>query len=511
MPNNIMNIVPLTKSAEAIIKLNIVNVLKMQFLAKFLSSVIVFLYCSLPLLSQSISPFSFGLNECKSPVERYRVLLRTHQEALDKNIQVDYTGISELHIEIPVDAIPIPLGQNTDFNGLNLYVTNTHKNLFLFTLEQRVQPIDITKDEFVSGRYLHRPEFSRGYSLLVIEDQSLWVNNRKGYDYGATRKDLILIDHGVAVNTPVASYETKVSNPKFYFCKTTGEEKVFKNLHFFRSKDSSFKTFLLKISNGNSVTIRNVDIYTPISNMFGDGAITIHNSANLLLDNVNIKGTYSQKRLYGYGVSFNNVWNSKVFRMEAAANWGIFGNYNVNKVYLKDCAVNRFDIHCYGRDVHFDNCQFSEMYNQYSSVYGTIYHKKCTFDQSIPCLIETSFNAYTPFDLVFEQCTFKLSSEKNSVVSIMGLSDEKNSRPELAKKCFPNVVMNRCNIEFSGRVKDWHIFKTNKKLSKPIGYCSDIRVHRLNIRGEKPRFSTFNLDVPIENKLNCRFTKWKSK
>ena len=228
-----------------------------------------------------------------------------------------------------------------------------------------------------------------------------------------------------------------------------------------------------------------------------------------MLDNVRINGTYSQNRKYGYGVFLNNVWNTKILRMNASANWGIFGNNNVNTVYLKDCAVNRFDIHCYGRDVFFDNCQISGMYNQYSSVYGTIYHKNCTFNQAIPCLIESSYNAYTPFELVFEKCTFKFSSEKNTVVSIMGLSDEINSRPELTKKCFPNVVMNRCNLDFFGNVKDWFIFKTNHKLSTPIGYCSDIRIHRLNIREEKPRLTIFNLNILTEKKVNRPFTKWK--
>lgn len=478
-------------------------------LKKYIAFVILFIYPLVPLFSQSISPFSLGLADCRTPVERYRVLLRAHQEAVSSKIQVDYTGISELHIEIPKDAVPIPLSQNTDFKGLKLYVTNKSKDLYLFSLEQKISPIDISKDEFISGRYLHRPELMHGCNLLVMEDQTLWVKNRKGYSYGATRKDLILINHGVAMNTPVATYETKVSNPKFYFCKTTKEEKLIENLHFYRSADSSFKTFLVKVSNENHVTIRNINIHTPTSELYADVAITVHNSANTLLDNVRIVGTYSQKRKYGYGVFFNNVWNTKILRMNASANWGIFGNNNVNTVYLKDCVINRFDIHCYGRDVFFDNCQISGMYNQYSSVYGTIYHKNCTFNQAIPCLIESSYNAYTPFELVFEKCTFKFSAEKNTIVSMMGLSDEQNSRPELTKKCLPNVVMNRCHLDFSGDVKDWFIFKTNHKLSTPIGYCSDIRIHRLTIRGEKPRFSIFNLNILTEKKVNCRFTKWK--
>ena len=477
----------------------------------YIAFVLSYIYPFAPLFSQSVSPFSYGLRNAKSPVETYRVLLKTHQEALKNHCQVDYSGIGELHIEIPKDGVSIPLGGSVDFKGIKLYVSNKAKDIYLFSLQQTLMPLNLSKDEFVSGRYLNHSKFSDGLSMLVIQDKNLWVNNRVGYSYGATRKDLVLVKQGMALNIPVAPYDTERSQPIFYYCKTSEDEKVIENLDFIRTADCCFKTYCARIENQNHVTLRNIKIKTPDSDLYGDAAITVNNSANTKLENINIEGTYSQLKTYGYGVMFNNVWNTQIIGMKACAKWGVFGTNNVNQVQLEDCDINRFDIHCYGRDVYMENCRFIGLYNQYSSVYGTVYHKNCIFDQAIPCLIEGSYNAYTPFDLIFDRCTFKMSAQKNTIVSMHGLSDEKNSRPELTKKCIPNVYLKRCKLLALESLKNWRIFELrwNCKLTERVGYCSDIDIRRLHVYGNDVEFSLFNVNVSTENKLDCQFKRWK--
>ena len=77
------------------------------------------------------SPYSFGLAEATSDIDRYDVLYRTHTAALKDSVGVDYTGIDSLKIEVPTNARPIPLTPYTDFSGLVLTVRNTYKTLFL--------------------------------------------------------------------------------------------------------------------------------------------------------------------------------------------------------------------------------------------------------------------------------------------------------------------------------------------------------------------------------------------
>ena len=74
--------------------------------------------------------------QAKTGIERYRILLTTHKLALEKGLTVDYTGIKELDIEIPIDGCSIPLGYNTDFKGLILNVNEIkRKNIYLFKMK----------------------------------------------------------------------------------------------------------------------------------------------------------------------------------------------------------------------------------------------------------------------------------------------------------------------------------------------------------------------------------------
>ena len=98
----------------------------------------------------------------------------------------------------------------------------------------------------------------------------------------------------------------------------------------------------------------------------------IVNCVALRLKNVTISGTYSFERKVGYGVYLNNVNGLIVENMFARSKWGIFGTHNLQNVRLEKCDINRFDIHTYGRDVKAVDCKFSSLYNQFSSVYGTI-------------------------------------------------------------------------------------------------------------------------------------------
>ena len=142
---------------------------------------------------------------------------------------MDYSGISELHIEIPDNPITIPLCPHTDFKGLKLYVTNNSKSFYLFRIEQILKPINISKQDFIDQTYLTRDEFANGKYLLVINDRTPWVTNRKGYDYGATRKDIILIENHKASNSTIATYDTESSDPVFSYVKVN-DSLLFSNI-----------------------------------------------------------------------------------------------------------------------------------------------------------------------------------------------------------------------------------------------------------------------------------------
>lgn len=462
------------------------------------------LFFPLDFFAQKISPLDYGLMDAKSGIERYQILLKTHSIAIEKGLTIDYTGIDRLDIEIPKDGVSIPLGNYTDFKGITINVTNNSKNIYLFQMTQELIPISISKQDFNTLHYLSRDEFKGGNILLVIKDKTPWVKNRIGYSYGAIRKDILLISNSEAVNTPIMPYDTPQSQPCFSYCNVDEKEKFIGNITVNRVVSSTYKTRCFLVENQNKVTISNVIVNTPQNTLYGDAAISFQNCTNSLLKDIIINGTYSQLKRYGYGVMFDNVWNTTVLRMKGDGQWGIFGNNNVNVARLRECRINRFDIHCYGRDIDFENCVIFRLYNQYSSVYGTISHRNCIFDAAIPCLLGSSYNAYTPFNLLFENCVIRMNTLHNEVIYIMEMPNRINERIELKKKCLPNLNLNNCKIEFKEPVNEWYILKSKsvKGLPVSVGYISQISLNKLDIGSGTGIGRISNIDISTDSLIS---------
>lgn len=459
------------------------------------------------------SPYSFGLAEATSDIDRYDVLYRTHTAALKDSVGVDYTGIDSLKIEVPTNARPIPLTPYTDFSGLVLTVRNTYKTLFLFELVGTASPIDVEKDLLGGNDFTSVETLAEGTKLLLIEDENLWVERRAGRDYGATRKDVLFLRNGRAKNTPVASYLTASSSPKCYVCSVTDTVQYIRNLTFVRDTGSTYKTKLLKIQYQNNVLLENIAIHTPSSTMTADAAIQIHDCANITMKDVTIKGTYSRKDYYGYGIEMNNVWNSQFIRLNAQANWGIFGTNNLNKVSLKDCDINRFDVHCYGKDITLTNCKFSKLYNQFSSIYGTVKFDGCRFKDFVPALFEPSYNAYTGFELVFQNCVFDVTRTHNFLISAGYLDDRMNSRPELNLKCWPNVVIRNMTVNVPDNVEKVYLFNVKSPVSTKysVRHIAQVKIDGLDFHysgsGHAADFILSNLKVTTEKGFSCSINK----
>lgn len=151
----------------------------------------------------NVSPFEFGLAKANNGIERYQVLLKTHKAAIAAGVNVDYTGIDTIEIEIPLKPERIPLTRYNDFKGCVFIVKNRAKNCWLFNIEEKGTPIVVDKKNIDSGNFLTIDSLKRGRFLLLIEDKNPWVLNRKGYSYGHQRRDILLIENGKAKNSVV--------------------------------------------------------------------------------------------------------------------------------------------------------------------------------------------------------------------------------------------------------------------------------------------------------------------
>ena len=454
--------------------------------------------------NKTINPLQFGLKEASTGVERYYVLQKTHKEALKLGIGVSYAGIKEIILDIPFDAKPIPLTFYTDFAGVTLNVKNTQKNLCLFSLSDKMTPVEVEGGEIDNKDFSQNTILKAGRKLLVISDKTPWVENRIGYNYGATRKDVMLLEDGKSENGPVQSYCTQASHPYGHYCEVVASKKVIKNITFLRNCNSTKKTYFIKVENQYNVELSDISITTPEgSGLYADKAIQIVNCVDVSLEEVTINGTYSLSKQYGYGVAMDNIYNLHVKAMYARANWGVFGNNNIHKAILQNCDINRFDIHCYGKDVRFEDCNFVDYYNQFSSIYGEVVFDNCTFTEFTPVLMEGTYNAFTAFDIVFEDCTFYLDKNHTSVFTIYGFNKQENSRPELKQKCLPNITMQDCRINVVDGLKRWFVYNTEKTNGYEgcFSYISKVNIKGLSTNGQNVDMSVFSRNIKTINKV----------
>lgn len=100
----------------------------------------------------------------------------------------------------------------------------------------------------------------------------------------------------------------------------------------------------MNVENQYNLEFKNIDFHTPQDTLVGDAMIGVTNCCDVTFKDVWIDGTYSKTDYYGYGICMGNVSNAKFIRLKGNANWGVFGNNNVNTAYLKDCDINRFDV-----------------------------------------------------------------------------------------------------------------------------------------------------------------------
>lgn len=408
---------------------------------------------------RNLSPLDWGFEKAATPIERFHVLQAVHAEAVKKGVDVNYSGMpNHIEIEIPDQASSIQLTDNNNFKGIIFEVRNKRKELFLFERKGILEPIELSKQEIDDADFRKNRIINKDKCLVVVEDANYWTE-RVGYGYSVKRKDILLVENGIGVNKVIQPYNNEYSLPKCSYRYVNDEKTVVKNLTVKRSKDSTQKTYVLKLANLNDVRIEGIDIETPEGNMYGDMALGIYNCTNVKVKDINIKGTYSQKGKFGYGIHMENVYCTLFKNLNASALWGIFGTNNLSEVTLEKCDINRFDIHCYGRNVYCKNTTFHTLYNQFSSFYGELTFKKCRFENFIPVLLEPSFNAYTDFQLNLIDCKWEVNESRNYLLHAGQLGDVPNRRKELEQKFLPAVYLKNLEIAATVGVKEVYLFK----------------------------------------------------
>ena len=137
------------------------------------------------------------------------------------------------------------------------------------------------------------------------------------------------------------------------------------------------------------------------------------------------------------------------------------------------------------------NTLFRDLYNQFSSFYGTLKFDHCKFIHSVPVLIEGGYSAYTQFDIDFKDCIVEVDSKRPYLIN-MGKSTFliDSIRPELKKIEWPNLNIRNLTIDCSSNISDFYLYYTSSKMK--IDLDSQLKVQMRNIKCQELRIQLSN-------------------
>lgn len=454
---------------------------------------------------------------------RYWAIYDAQREAVDKGTYVDYSAYAGtvVNIAVPQGAKTIPLARQNDFHDMMLVVTNNVRNQTLFSAYSQPQSITLSAEQVDKGDFASVPELADGTHLVMLTDKNPWIAERKGYGYSVQRQDLLVVKDGVAENMPVTAYNTPATNMQCRYVEAATDTLVFTRIHLRRHPASTFITYLVNFAYQNNVIISNITVATPQHHAFKsqarqhildynrqweslyhqaapditsrtktrtklehDGTIAISSCAHVLMHFVVIDGTHTIPGSYGYALSISNTYDAEFNHVVADANWGVFGSNFMSRTTLAYCDLNRFDIHCYGRDVSCHFCTFRNKQTQFSSFYGKLEFNDCTFDNCVPVRIRGDYNAHTPFDVHFNRCLFLATSSHHHLVNVILYDTTRNKRPELSERHFPNVIIDGMQVQMPRGVRHldiYHPTNATQLCRDGISNTPDVNIHNLQI------------------------------
>lgn len=448
---------------------------------------LLFCFLSSSLMAKTLSPLDFDLEKAKTGLEKYEILLKCHQYAVELKCGVSYKGIDSLFLEIPQGATGIPLTDNTDFSNAVITVKNNTKDIYLFTMIHPVDSIQFEALQVDKGDFSRVDKLKRGDYIVVLKDLNPWVEERIGYGYPHYRRDVLFVHNGRSVNSVIMPYNNNWSRVECSYRPVSCRKKLFQNLVFVRDGRSTYKTCLLRVLAEHNLVVKNVKVTTPSNDvLYGDHVFMVEDCTNFTLEDVVVDGTYSQLKKYGYAFGLNNVWGHKALRVTADGKWGVYGNNNINEAELTDCNINRFDIHSYGYKVKFEKCHFFRLYNAFGGTYGIVEYDRCIFNDFRPYLDGGSYNSYVPLDIIFNRCTITLKKNAPWLIEYLEIPKGPNQRAELQERFLPNVTIRNCTIRLSEGEKKWYIYKSQDASAITQFKGGEVFLKRIEVKDGSP-------------------------
>lgn len=460
------------------------------------------------------NPLQFGLASARSKEDRFWALYKAHKEAQRLHTNVDYSGIGDITIAIPDDALPIPLTDSNDFLGITITIVNHSKDFTLFASCAEGQELKVPMDVINCGDYYLIDTLRRGAKMLIIQDAKPWTEHL-GHSFFFYRKDILLIRDGRSDRHTAFPYSQPSSNARCWLVNVDANKPCYiKNLTILRDKNSDYKTGAITLKRRHNIRLDNITIVTPYDDgKYGDAIIKFEDCTNIRLHNVMIDGSYSRSDMFGYGIAVNNVRDMQLINVKSShCKWSVIGASNLFDTTLDSCNINGLNILCYGRNVTIRNTLFRDNEVEISSVCGLVSYDHCTFHNCVPLYLRPGFNALVPFDVTMKDCIIEAEKmhRRTAIMDMGQISTLTNKRPELSQKCWPNIIIQNMTIKTGIGVNNVDIFYQEGEYDSlhPLAYYSKIIIDGLRIEGPAKKLRICNCnDISFQNivKLNLYY------
>ena len=466
-------------------------------------------------------------------IESYSTLKSAMETCRDQGVtKVNFPALAdtgERTYTVPSNGSYIKLPPQVNFNGWTIIGVNQKNQKWpLFSLEKfstdRRTDFHLTKTDVDKGDYVNCPELCSGRKILVLQDQKEWTYRTDGNDTGPFyRRDVIALNDGVPENKPIAPWDTLSTALSYYYYEANNDPVVIENLTFkrYRNPGSYGILKLIRIDAKYDVTFRNITVeFTESSGSITkteDSCFEVYNSAHVKFINITVNGTYSSATSYGYAFYLDNVYDISFHDVTASGLWGVIGTRNLNRTYLKDCAMNRMDIHCYGRDVRCVDCSFINeesnvrISNDYSSLFGSLHYERCIFRKSLPVYLAADYHAYSGFDLVMDSCTLDYPNHSGCIIKAGYIETPEKKRPEFQKINWPNVHIINLTLSNFPSNPTLYLFKLLSAPENPsvntIGHITQVSVNFSTAPSSYTfKFSNYTTSLVFDTTLTLQST-----
>lgn len=352
-----------------------------------------------------------------------------------------------------------------DFNNIKLYAHSLTLSRYLFTVNQ----IDYTIDEsrLTSTDYnkisdaIQDPFFQYKQGIIFIEDRTpLYNRTTNKIDY--VRRDVLLVQNNELCNLPIMDYDDDPdTNAEIIFMPISHGGFKFCNLRYDRTGGVEM-TPLLWINYVYKPEIYNITIDSDHPEWKGyaeSGTIRLEWVYSPYLHDLSLNNCYGDvvgTDQVNYNINMQGATNVVVERVFANCKWHTWGNQSINGAVCRDCILDQWDSHVYGKDFLFENCTFHLDHLGCPEV-GFLKCINCKFiNANIGYLADSNVSIF-PTQRIFESCVFELQDKP--LVRVSPIHDHDTVRQLIKFEKYPTLNIKDCIINISGKRTTWILYE----------------------------------------------------